>query len=274
MSILKISNQYFDSDILRQVTTLVAIFSTIVINTISNFFPPDGVDMASLSDILFTSVQILPANYAFAIWGLIYLGLIGFGIYQVLPSQRQNSSLQRSGYLIVFACIAQCAWIYLFLARQFPLSAIAMLGILVPLVIMYRRLRIDVQTISPPERWFIRTPISIYLGWITAAFVVNVSLALYSLNWDGWHIAAPIWTILMIMVATAIAALTIIKYQDYAFTVVIIWTLIAISIRQVDISKIAVTAVVMAIVLVLMSLRESLNIHQSKQFITTQEYHD
>lgn len=260
MSILKISNQYFDFDILRQVTTLVAIFSTIAINTISNFFPPDGVDMASLSDILFTSVQILPANYAFAIWGLIYLGLISFGIYQVLLSQRQNPSLQRSGYLLVIACISQCAWIYLFLARQFPLSAIAMLGILLPLIIMYQRLRIDVQFISQSERWFIRIPISIYLGWITAAFVVNVSLALYSLNWDGWQIAAPIWTILMIMVATAIAALIIIKYQDYAYTVVIIWTLVAIAIRQVDIPEITVTAVVMAIALVLLCLRSNLKL--------------
>jgi hypothetical protein len=260
MRILKISNHYFDLDILRQVTTLVAIFSTIAINTISNFFPSDGVDMASLSDILFTSVQILPANYAFAIWGLIYLGLISFGIYQVLPSQRHNPSLQRSGYLLVIACISQCAWIYLFLARQFPLSAIAMLGILLPLIIMYQRLRNDVQTISQPERWFIRIPISIYLGWITAAFVVNVSLALYSLNWDGWQVAAPIWTILMIMVATAIASLIIIRYQDYAYTVVIIWTLIAIAIRQVDIPQITVTAVVMAIALVLLCLSSNLKL--------------
>lgn len=121
---------------------------------------------------------------------------------------------------------------------------------------MYQCLRIDVQPISQPERWFIHIPISIYLGWITAAFVVNVSLALYSLNWDGWQIAAPIWTILMIMVATAIAAVMLIKYQDYAYAIVIIWTLIAIAIRQVDIPRITVTAVVMAIALILLSLKK------------------
>lgn len=260
MIILKISNQYFDPDILRQVTTLIAILSSIIINTISNFFPPDGLDMASLSDELFTSVQILPANYAFAIWGLIYLSLIIFGIYQVQPSQRYNSRLQRSSYLLAFACIAQCTWIYLFLARLFPLSVIAMLGILVPLILMYQTLHLDRQLVSLKEEWFIRTPISIYLGWITAALVVNVSVALYSLNWNGWNIASPIWTVVMIVVSSAIASLVIIKYQDTAYALVIVWTLIAISIRQWHTPLVTGMAIVMAIALVLLCLRGNLKL--------------
>ncbi len=260
MIILKISNQYFDPNILRQVTTLVAILSSIIINTISNFFPADGLDMASLSDVLFTSVQILPANYAFAIWGLIYLSLIVFGIYQVQPSQRYNLSLQRSGYLLVFACIAQCTWIYLFLARLFPLSVIAMLGILVPLILMYQTLHLDCHLISLKEEWFIRTPISIYLGWITAAFVVNVSVALYSLNWNRWNIASPIWTVFMMMVATAIASFVMIKYQDTAYALVIVWTLIAIAIRQWHTPLVTGIAILMAIALVLLSLRGNLKL--------------
>ena len=114
--------------------------------------------MATLSDRLFTSVQILPANYAFAIWAPIYLGLVAFGIYQVQPAQRHNPSLQRGGYLLVFACIAQCAWIYLFLARLFPLSVVAMFGILVPLIVLYQRLEIGQNHVSRSEQWFIQHP--------------------------------------------------------------------------------------------------------------------
>ncbi|WP_223805761.1 tryptophan-rich sensory protein [Pseudanabaena sp. UWO310] len=210
--------------------------------------------MASLSDELFTSVQILPANYAFAIWGLIYLSLIIFGIYQVQPSQRYNPRLQRSGYLLVFACIAQCTWIYLFLARLFPLSVIAMLGILVPLILMYQALHLDYHLISLKEEWFIRTPISIYLGWITAAFVVNVSVTLYSLNWNGWNIASPIWTVIMMTVATAITSFVIVKYQDTVYALVIIWTLVAIAIRQWHTPLVTGMAILMAIALVLLCL--------------------
>jgi hypothetical protein len=105
----------------------------------------------------------------------------------------------------VFACIAQCAWIYLFLARLFPLSVVAMLDILVALIVLYQRLEIGKQHVSPAEQWFIHNPISIYLGWITVAIVVNAALALYSINWDGWGIAPAIWAVIMIIVSAAIA---------------------------------------------------------------------
>jgi hypothetical protein len=251
---MKLTIQRADPDLVRQVTILAAIIGSIVINTISNFFPPDGVDMATLSDRLFPSVQILPANYAFAIWAPIYLGLIAFGIYQAQPTQRHNPSLQRGGYLLVFACIAQCAWIYLFLARLFPLSVVAMLGILIPLIILYQRLEIGQHHVSPMEQWFIDIPISIYLGWITVAIVVNASLALYSIDWDGWGIAPAIWAVIMIIVATAIGTQVTMKHHDTAYMLVIVWALIAIGIRHLDTPLITVTAAVTALFLILFSI--------------------
>jgi hypothetical protein len=251
---MKLTTQRTDPDLVRQVTILAAIIGSIVINTISNFFPPDGVDMATLSDRLFTSVQILPANYAFAIWAPIYLGLVALGIYQVQPAQRHNPILQRGGYLLVFACISQCAWIYLFLARLFPLSVVAMLGILVPLIVLYQRLEIGQKHVSPTEQWFIQIPISIYLGWITVAIVVNASLALYSINWDGWGIAPTIWAVIMMLVSGAITTQVIIKHYDTAYLLVIIWALIAIGIRHLDTPLITVTAAVTAIFLILFNL--------------------
>jgi hypothetical protein len=248
---MKLTTQRTDPDLVRQVTILAAIIGSIVINTISNFFPPDGVDMATLSDRLFPSVQILPANYAFAIWAPIYLGLIAFGIYQVQPAQSHNPSLQRGGYLLVFACIAQCAWIYLFLARLFPLSVVAMLGILVPLIVLYQRLEIGKQHVSPAEQWFIHNPISIYLGWITVAIVVNAALALYSINWDGWGINPTIWAVMAIVVSGAITTQVTIKHHDTAYLLVIIWALIAIGIRHIDTPLVTVTTAISAIFLIL-----------------------
>ncbi|WP_425218313.1 tryptophan-rich sensory protein [Tumidithrix helvetica] len=247
------AQRYSNSDRLRQLVTLAAILGSIAVNTISNLFPLNGVNIGVLSNTLFTSVLIIPANYAFAIWGLIYIGLIAFGIYQFQPSQRQNPSLQRCGYLLVFASLAQCVWIYLFLARLFPLSLVAMLGILFPLIGMYQRLGIGQQRISRQERWFIHIPISVYLGWITVATVVNVAIALYSLNWNGWGIAPPIWTAIVMTISTAIAVLIVIKHHDTAYALVMIWALVAIAIRQINTPLIAMTGVVMASVLVVIS---------------------
>lgn len=252
---MKLSTQQsFDPDRLRQILTFAAIFGGIAFNTIfNNIFPLNGVPMGEVSNILFTNVQIIPADYAFAIWGLIYLGLIALAIYQIQPAQRQNPGLQRSGYLLVIASLAQCGWIYLFLARLFPLSTIAMLGILLPLIGVYRQLSSGQQPVSRAERWFVQIPIGLYLGWITVAMVVNVALSLYSLNWDGWGIAPTVWTVLMIIVSTAIAMLVIRQHQDITFALVVVWALIAIVIRQIDTLPIVVIGVLMAIVLILVS---------------------
>jgi hypothetical protein len=60
---MKSSNQASSSDLWRQVTTLAAIIGSIVINTLSNVFPLNGVSVGNLSNTLFASVQIVPANY-------------------------------------------------------------------------------------------------------------------------------------------------------------------------------------------------------------------
>jgi hypothetical protein len=251
---MKLSKQEFDPDSLRQVATLAAIIFSIAVNTFSNSFPLNGVSIGTLSNTMFVAVQITPANYAFAIWGLIYLGLISFGIYQFQPSQRQNPGLQRSGYLLVFACLAQCAWIYLFLGRLFSLSVIAMLGILLPLILIYQRLGIGKLHVSRQERWCIHIPISIYLGWITVATVVNFANALYSLNWSVEGIYPTMWTVVMMLVSAAIAILVTIKRHDTAYTLVIVWALVAIAIRQINMPIIAITGIVVAIGLTLLSL--------------------
>jgi hypothetical protein len=251
---MKLSNQRSDPDLQRQVTTLAAVLGSIAINTLSNVFPLNGVSVGDLSNTLFASVEIIPANYAFAIWGLIYIGLIAFGIYQLQPTQRENPRLQHSGYLLTIACISQCAWIYLFLDRLFPLSNLAMLGILVPLMVMYQRLKIGEERVSRQERWFIHLPISIYLGWISVATIVNVAIGLYSLKWDGWGITPSVWTVMMMTIAAVIAAAIVIQRHDTAYVLVIVWALVAIAIRQANIPLIMVTGWVLAIVLMGLNL--------------------
>src|SRR5919199_6186904 len=100
---MKESTTYFKRDILRQVLNLLAIFAAFAVNVLANVAPINGLSIGEISNTFFKEVLITPANYAFAIWGVIYLGLITFGVYQVLPAQRQNPSLRRMGYLLVLA---------------------------------------------------------------------------------------------------------------------------------------------------------------------------
>src|SRR5690242_12838638 len=129
-------------DFLRQLITLLAIIGAFVVNVLSNISPLNGLSIGEISNTLFNNVLIIPANYAFVIWGLIYLGLFAFGIYQFLPNQKHDLDLRKTGYLLVIACVAQSVWVYLFLSRLFGLSVIAMLLILLPLIGIYLQLGI------------------------------------------------------------------------------------------------------------------------------------
>src|SRR5579883_840169 len=147
------------------IATLVAIVATLIVNALSNLFPPQGLNIGAIANTILQGVQITPANYAFAIWGIIYIGLIAYGIYQIRPAQRSNPTLQRVNVLLIVACVAQIVWVYLFTMRQFGISIVAMLGILLALIGVYLNLGVGRARVSREERRFAHIPFSIYLGW-------------------------------------------------------------------------------------------------------------
>jgi hypothetical protein len=241
---MKQSTKFFDGDILRQVLNLTAILAAFGINVLANVAPINGLSIGEISNTVFRKVLITPANYAFAIWGLIYLGLITL--------QRQNSALRRMGYLLVVASLAQIVWVFFFQYQRFTLSLVAMLAILLPLMAIYVRLEIGLRRASRAETWFVRIPLSIYLAWISVATIVNVATTLYSLGWSGWNISPEVWTAIALITGAAIAATISIQRVDVAFVLVIVWAFVAIAVRQASIPVIAATAGGLAIALIVL----------------------
>ncbi|MGQ4646952.1 TspO/MBR family protein [Lyngbya aestuarii] len=241
-------------DPLKQIINLGAIIAAFVINVLANVAPLNELTIGEISNTLFREVQITPANYAFAIWGLIYLGLISLGIYQALPSQRQNPILQQIGYLLAASSLAQIIWVLFFQYRLFTLSLVAMLGILLPLIATYLRLGIGSRQVSWKDKCLVHHPVSIYLAWISVATIVNVALVLDNFAWSGWGITPQYWTVIMLIIGAAIAAAVIIQRSDIAYTLVIIWAFVAIAVRHVDQVLIAATAGGLAIALILLLL--------------------
>lgn len=229
------------------IMTLIAILATLFVNALSNLYPPQGLNIGAIANTILQGVQITPANYAFAIWGLIYVGLLAYGVYQLRSTQHRNPVIQRVNGLLIGACSAQMIWVYLFTNRLFTLSIVAMVGILLSLIGAYRTLNIGWQRVSREEHRLIHLPFSIYLGWISVATVVNVASALYSAGWNGWGMSATSWTVIMLIVSATIAAIVIWQRVDTAFTLVFVWAYVAIAVRQVTNPSILVTAISAAI---------------------------
>jgi hypothetical protein len=239
---------------LQRWSVLLSVLGAIAVNFLSTRFPSPTQSVGTISNTRFADVQIIPANYAFAIWGLIYIGLIAFSVYQLQPSQRYNTPLHRhSGWLIV-ASIAQCIWIYLFQGLQFAWSMLPMVVILLSLVALYLGLGIGRLPASRRERWLVEYPVSLYFGWITVATVVNGAIALFSVQWNGWGLSATVWTIVMMLVSTAIAARLLVERADSVYALVVVWALGAIAAKQAAIPGIVVTSLVGASALGLMVL--------------------
>ena len=87
-----------NKDIIRQGSNIIAVVAVLVVNWLANSLPLNGKTSGEISNQF--DVYFVPANYVFSIWGLIYLGLIAFAVFQALPAQRENPRLRRVGYLV------------------------------------------------------------------------------------------------------------------------------------------------------------------------------
>ncbi|RCK76887.1 MAG: hypothetical protein ANABAC_3312 [Anaerolineae bacterium] len=217
-------------DLLRQIVVLFSILATLIINGLANALPFNGLTTGEISDRF--QVYFVPAGYVFSIWGLIYLGLLAFAVYQALPAQRTNPRLQAIGGWVVVGSLANSAWIFLWHYEQFPLTLLAMLILLLSLILIYLKLDIGRRSVSKAENWLVHLPFRIYLGWITVATVANVTTLLDYLQWDGFGLSAEVWFSLILIAILGIAGWVNTTRRDVAFTLVILWALAGIAVKH------------------------------------------
>ncbi len=254
------------SSVVRQWLTVIAVLGAIAINGLSNVYPPAGKNTGEVSNDILGGVLITPSGYAFAIWGLIYIGLIAYSIYQLLPAQRESPVVAKVSYGLIGACLFQMLWLYVFLTFRFWLSVVLMLGIFVCLAFSYMQARSAKPT--KKARWLMQAPISVYFGWITVAAVVNVAGALYITNISPEPVDTVlevvnsastndiVWTAVMMCISGGIGALVARRYKDAAYPGVVVWALCAIAIRHVGaLPTLSILGVGLSVGLIVMTIR-------------------
>lgn len=245
-------------DIVRQILVLIAAFTTIIFNILANALPLNGLNTGAISDRF--QVFFVPAGYVFSIWGLIYVGLIAYAIYQVLPAQRENPRLRSIAYLFILSCLANIAWLFLWHYEIFNFTLIAMVVILCSLIAIYLRLDIGRGEVTTGEKWAVQIPFSIYLGWITVATIANTTQLLYFLGWNGWGISPEIWTMIMLAAGVLISAMMSLTRADIAYSLVLVWAYLGIAIKHVNTPLVAISALVGAglilVILIIVLIRK------------------
>src|ERR671911_1079792 len=87
-----------------------------------------------------TPSLIIPVDYAFAIWGPIFLLCLAYAVYQALPANRHDPLLRRVGWFFAGAFFLNGLWEVLVPLRQPVLLQAILAGIFVCLAISYLRL--------------------------------------------------------------------------------------------------------------------------------------
>lgn len=235
-----------NKDTVRQWVNVIALVITLAINGLSESIPLNGQTSAQIANRL--PILFVPANYVFGIWGIIYILLLAFGVYQALPSQRENPLLRRIGYWFALTCLANGIWLVLFHYNLFALSMVAMVILLAALIVIYTRIGVGQQRVSTAEHWCIHIPFSTYLGWITVATIANAAYVLFDAGWDGLGIAPEVWTVSLLITAAIITLTIILQRRDVAYTAVLVWALVGIYAKQAPTPIVAYTALIIAAV--------------------------
>ena len=207
----------------RQILIILSTLITLIVNGLANALPLNDITTGEISDLFNT--YFVPAGYVFSIWGLIYLGLIAFTIYQAIPAQRGNPRLAKVGWWVVSANLANAAWIFAWHYQIYALSLVLMVTLLISLLMIYQGLEIGQSEASAAERWFVRLPFSIYLGWISVATVANTTNVLDLYHWGQWGLSDEVWMVVMLAVVSVLGWAISILRRDIAFLAVFLWAL-------------------------------------------------
>ncbi|MCR9173925.1 MAG: tryptophan-rich sensory protein [bacterium] len=175
-----------------------------------------------------------PASYAFAIWGVIYLGLLILGIYWIylaFSKPRESVSIVQAAPSLIVAHFGNAVWLWFWLHEETGKALLVMFGILLALIITSLKIRKLVGHVKSIDKWLIHLPIGLYFGWISVATIANVASHLAGIGWTG-GIGESMWATIAVAVATLLGIFMLLKRKNYVFACVVVWALIAIAVRH------------------------------------------
>ncbi|MEP7258523.1 MAG: hypothetical protein ABI687_09045 [Flavitalea sp.] len=182
-----------------------------------------------------------PAGITFAIWGVIYTGLIAFSIYHIRMAYTKNEQhpanrdTSRIGALFIINNLVTTAWLIGWTNEQLLLCVILILIQLFTLIRIHLRLKIHNAHSSAISKIFTQFPLSVYLGWISIATIANISSWLNAIKWNAWNVTSINWTLTMIAIAVLITLTVINRKKNVFFGLTVVWALYGIILKRKEI---------------------------------------
>lgn len=200
----------------------IAFAAMVAVNALANLLPIGGNTTGQVSEAypnLFT-----PAPVTFAIWGAIYLLLAVFVLYQweIFDGGVHSADVRADiGPWFLISCLLNIGWIFLWHYRKIGLSTICIALLLVPLIVISRRLGSANGNFL--QRMAAKAGFSLYYGWIIAALIANISVWLTQLGWNGFGLSADFWTTAVLLIGAGIAFAVVVFGKNRIAGIAVMW---------------------------------------------------
>lgn len=209
----------------------IVFIAMVVVNVVANGLPINDRSTGEISDAY--PNLFAPAGLTFSIWGLIYLLLAGYVLYQFVNNNQKTEGLMKKiNPLFIATSLTNISWIFAWHYDYIGLSVLIMAVLLFLLIKIADILRNNQFTSL--EKLFIWAPFSVYFGWITVATIANITVFLVSIGWKGFGIADFVWTSIILLVGALIGILRMRKDHNIAYGLVLIWAYLGILLKHVS----------------------------------------
>ncbi len=175
------------------------------------------VDRSSSGAFAADATLMTPATQAFSVWSLIYVGLLGYVIWQW--RERQSERLARIAWLAALSMLLNALWLAVTQTGQVWLSVVVILALALVLGVLVKRLQ-ESRPQSLVETVVVDGTFGVYLGWVSVASVANVTTALQEWGVDPGPDVSQVLAVAVIAVAAALGVL-------FAFTLGARWAVAA-----------------------------------------------
>lgn len=168
------------------------------------------------------------AGYAFAIWGVIYLGILIYAVRQVLPQTGESLMIHRFGWPSALAFLGIGLWIVAAALDQEVATIVLIFGSLTVLLIPLLRNAGVVRALDKRDRdrWMTLWPLALLAGWLTVAAPLNL-ITVATGNGDLPAALSPTaWAMLAIAVVAVVALAVTQQIRTLAYALPIAWGLL------------------------------------------------
>ncbi|MCW0424568.1 hypothetical protein [Xanthomonas sacchari] len=176
---------------------------------------------------------IVAAGYAFAIWGVIFLLDLAFGLWQSSARRRRVSALAlaqvRVPAALGFALTA--AWMPVFSQQHFLLALAVIWTALAAMLLAALRLSRDPAPESGQTLWA-WLPLSLHAGWLSLAAFLNTAQVIVAYRWLSTERMLPWSLVLFALAAVLLLGMNRAMRGNLAYAAAALWALAAVYVKQ------------------------------------------